>query len=42
MNRITTTRIRPTAMITACGDNAGIADVTATTPEVTDTATVIT
>ena len=36
------TRIRPTAMITACGDSAGIAEVTATTPEVTDTATVIT
>ena len=29
-------------MITACGDSAGIAEVTATTPDVTDTATVIT
>ena len=36
------TTISPTARLTACGDSAGIAEVTATTPEVTDTATVIT
>jgi len=36
------TAISPTAIATACGDRVGIAEVTASTPEVTDTATVIT
>ena len=36
------TTISPTEIATACGDRAGSAEVTATTPEVTETATVIT